>query len=67
MRKHITFPKTKKTNSLTKGLILLGSLPRFFTASLIEARSTRAGTPVKSYATKTKRNLSTRSRTYKLA
>lgn len=31
---------------------MLGSPPRFFIASLIEARSTRAGTPVASLSTK---------------
>jgi len=35
----------------TKELILLGSPPRFFMASLIEAKSTRAGTPVASLST----------------
>lgn len=34
--------------TLTNGLILFGSLPSFFIASLMHARSTTAGTPVKS-------------------
>jgi len=33
---------------LTKGLILLESPPRLFIASRMQARSTTAGTPVKS-------------------
>lgn len=32
-----------------KGLIFFGSLPSFLNASLIAAKSTTAGTPVKSY------------------
>lgn len=35
--------------TLTNGLILFGSLPSFFIASLMHARSTTAGTPVKSW------------------
>lgn len=45
---HVEAKKGKKIQ--TKGLIFLGSLPSFFIASLMQARSTTAGTPVKSWS-----------------
>lgn len=46
-----------KIMMFTKGLILSGLLPRSLIASRIEARSTTAGTPVKSYKQNPKEKL----------
>lgn len=53
-----------KEKMFTKGLILSGLLSRSLMASRIEARSTTAGTPVKSYKTKPKINKKTKQRAF---